>query len=678
MRAPMQPWDRRSFLVGAGSFVVVAGMPTCAVALPAAKGTVLFPHGVASGDPTPDSVVLWTRAVPRKGASGIDLILEVAETDDFTRVLVSRTVRAGADSDRTVRVLVEGLQPDRAYVYRFRVGGDVSITGHTRTAPTADATRSVRLALGSCQNREQGYYGAWRRMILDDEAAPADRKIDFVLFVGDFIYEVTGYGSLRKNPAFPSGGKTFKDGKLAYAATLDDYRHLYRTYLSDPDLIAARARWPFVCVWDDHEFSDDCWQSAQTYGPEPEPAQTRRVACSRAWFEYVPQRLTGAPVGSGGPGDAHDFVPVTVVDAPFGATPYAEPNNKAAIGAIAIWRSQRWGKHVELVLSDLRQYRSPHPVPPALGKMLAPHIRYLQPVPVIELCDAGKTANGGNPPATLSIFGKEIPNPARDREPGTMMGTAQKAWWKRTMQRSDATWKLWATSVPVQPLRIDLDSLDPNAAPVVFSTDGWEGYPGERRELLQYLAAEKITGVVALSGDHHMHFAGLLAPDSAIDGAQQAVAAEFVGGGISSTSLFTSLVHESATADLRSLVTYDARPFGGTEANVEALNITFTWGAKAAMVAAKTGDVAAARAARNPKLNPLLALMDSNSHGYVLVRADQDAVEAELVTIEPPHVDRGAAGANVLRRAQFRLPRWRDAPVLEGPLITGTPPFPQS
>jgi alkaline phosphatase D len=264
-----------------------------------------FPQGLASGDPTSDSVVLWTRveAVAGRAPGRVPVTLQVSGTPDFTR---ERQVTALASADHTVRVIVTGLQPDRFYWYRFIADGDVSdLVGRTRTAPPPDADRPVRLAFASCQSYEAGYYGAWRLLLNEDAARPESEQLDFVVHLGDFVYEALGYGKARRIAGLPSGGKPTGEGTTwaeTYAETLDDYRFLYRTYLSDPDLRAARARWPFVVTWDDHEFTDDCWQTAQTYNEPPVPAQRRRVAASQAWFEYIPACLTGR-------GDTPDGVP---------------------------------------------------------------------------------------------------------------------------------------------------------------------------------------------------------------------------------------------------------------------------------------------------------------------------------------------------------------------------------
>ena len=283
--------DRREFLklfgATAGCFVANAAAAPFVPALGtarAAPGAFHFPQGLASGDPQPDAVVLWTRveALDPEAAlpSGdIDLYVQVAEDQSFERVVAEQAVRAGAASDHTVRIFVQGLAPDTTYFYRFHAGSDQSpYPGRTRTAPLPGTERKVRFAAISCQNYEQGYYGALRRMVNDDTAASPEEQIDFVLHLGDFIYERTGDVPETMSPVrvigpLPDGSEPWEpDGTHQHwqkggqaAVTLADYRHLYKSYLTDPDLQAARARFPFVHTWDDHEFTNDAWEAHDTY-----------------------------------------------------------------------------------------------------------------------------------------------------------------------------------------------------------------------------------------------------------------------------------------------------------------------------------------------------------------------------------------------------------------------------
>jgi len=674
-------WSRREFLEvflrGAGCYAVVASVPfasACAGDDSPAPGAYRFPQGLASGDPSPTSVVLWTRVEAVDGAAGpVEVLLQVSNSSDFGELVVEERVVAEAAADHTVRVIVRELEPDTRYWYRFVAGGDATdLVGRTRTAPAPDADRPVRLAFASCQAYEAGYYGAWRTMINRDEASPGDQQLDFVLHLGDFIYEALGYGGARSVPPFPSGGEPTSgesaDFASVHAVTLDDYRHLWKTYLADPDLREARARWPFVMTWDDHEFTDDSWQGYSTYDGRPVPAQSRKIAANQAWFEFVPVHLSGRVEPT--PAPARDFAATSVTDAPReGADDSGldrEPNNRAALRSLTIYRSLSWGRALDLIVTDLRSYRSEHPVPVELSSALGGVPRYVQPLPLVEALDAGREYRAGDAPAELAIGEATLPNPRRDAAPGTMMGGEQKAWFRDRMRGSEARWKIWANSVPLMPMRLDLDQIDPAATEVVFTIDTWDGYLTERSELLDFLGDEGVTGVISLSGDNHNSFAGLLTRDFA-DPEAEAIGCEYSVCGISSPSLFSAMAGFVAEDDpLRPLVVHDGRP---------TLNLTFLGGAAASATYAQTGDVEAARAATNPLQNPHLRYCDSEANGYGIVHLEGDVARVELVTVEPPVADRGGEGAPVLRVARFEQ-RAGDPGALAAPTVEGTAPFP--
>ncbi|WP_118831397.1 alkaline phosphatase D family protein [Salinibacter ruber] len=303
----------KTFLSGTGCFAAAAAFPFAPSepARPNGDADVHFPQGVASGDPTPDSILLWTR-VQRADAPTehpLPLVVQVSRRHDFSTVLAERALTVTAASDHTARVFVHDLPSDSVLFYRFLAGDGAAASrrGRTRTAPSPDADRPVRFAYASCQAYEAGYYGVYRTLISEDKEAPPEEKLDFVLHLGDFIYEGLGYGDARSVPPFPSGGQHGEG--TPHAKTANDYRHLYRTYLSDPHLQAARARWPFLHVWDDHEFTNDAWQSAATYDSGADSAQSRKVAANRAWFEYIPARLSDHEGDEGGTSHAQDFPP---------------------------------------------------------------------------------------------------------------------------------------------------------------------------------------------------------------------------------------------------------------------------------------------------------------------------------------------------------------------------------
>jgi len=655
-----------------------------------------FPEGLASGDPLPNAVMLWTRVERVDGATpegrteaGVPLNLQVSEDESFSTVIVDRTVNAPGSSDGTVRVFVRNLTPRTTYYYRFVApdGTRPSFTGRTRTAPARTDDVTVRIAVASCQAYEAGNYGAYRWLI-EEDASTRERSIDVVLHLGDFIYEALGYGTARSAPDFPDGGSHGDDGSQRHAKTLADYRHLYKTYLSDPDLQEARARFPFVNIWDDHEFTNDAWQSAATYDAGREPAQERKVAANRAWFEFIPAVLSDHPGSAGQTSQAQDYkdTPVENSALPAIATEglHPEPNNRSAIESLTIYRSFRWGKHLELTLTDTRSYRSAHPVPPEINRRIAGTDRYLTPLSVVEVFDAGRTYDDGRPPATVSVGDREVPNARRHHPPGTMLGRRQKSWWKSTMKSSDATWKVWGHSVPTLPMRLDLDAVDPDAETVVFTTDTWDGYLTERAELMAFLDDNRIRNVVSLSGDNHNSFAGVACRqydhENADAAAADAVGAEFSVCGISSPSVFQALVQAvDADSALRPLITHDARGAGGNEYE-ETLNLTFLHGAKAAAAAAKTGRLEDAMSVANDAQNPHLRYVDSNAYGLAIVTVDGDAVDADFVTIPPPTEVPRTTTPDPLRRTRFHLPtRTPGEPVdLQGPEVSGHPPFPLS
>src|SRR5580693_1358000 len=318
--------DRRTFLQAALSVGATAAWGNDVAHASRAEWReqrTMFPEGVASGDPDHSSVLLWTRRPYAAGVAVRTLHVEVAEDRAFRRVVVSAMARVSAESDWTCRVLAGGLKPARVYWYRFTDGeGNGSRVGRTITAPPTNDPRPVNFAFVSCQDVNEGKLNAYRRMIFEDERAAPEDQLGFVLHLGDFIYEVVEYPEEVKTrydrtiyevARIPDGGKI---GKFHYPLTVDGYRAIYRGYLADPDLQDARARWPFVAMWDNHEFSWQGWQSIVQAGSFVQPGQSVKVAANQAWFEYLPARVT-PPSGTlehFGPPSVEN-VPVEIFDA---------------------------------------------------------------------------------------------------------------------------------------------------------------------------------------------------------------------------------------------------------------------------------------------------------------------------------------------------------------------------
>ncbi|MCG6969185.1 MAG: alkaline phosphatase D family protein, partial [Gammaproteobacteria bacterium] len=539
--------DRRRFLQLAGTFAVnaVAGgvVSGCHNSSSTTGDSIKFTQGVASGDPGPTSVVLWTRAEPA-GQEIVPIRCEVSSDPDFSRLFLNEQFQVDHRSDYTLRVLLENLAPDSYYYYRFIANNNVvSELGRTRTAPEPNQNTPIQFAFVSCQEQLNGFYGAYRRMILDDQRRPSDQQIRFVLHLGDFIYEtrnesfqrpvdalnnpidgdlVYNSGEKRWIPPFPQGGVT--PSGIEYARTLEDYRHLYRHYLQDPHLQAARARWPFICIWDDHEFSNDCWQSEANYidignnSSTDEPSQQRKVAANQAWFEYTPANLTKPETMDEDLVHMKPFESVSVNNTPNDTMDdnnlSSNEDNLSAIGSMTIYRSLRFGQFVNLLLTDNRSYRSDHAIPESISgnSSFFLHPRVASPLNILNQLDAGKTANEGSPNSHI-YTGEVIPNPRLNSPPGTVLGSPQKHWWKEILRRSDTDWNIWANSIPLTRLLLNLSAADGTLPDAVLSSDTWDGYCTERNELMAYLLNNGIDNLVSFSGDLHAHIAGLVMHD---------------------------------------------------------------------------------------------------------------------------------------------------------------------
>jgi alkaline phosphatase D len=269
-----------------------------------------FTLGVASGYPTPDGVVLWTRLTGDLAPAAMPVRWEVFAEESLRTSVASGQVLADPAWAHSVHVEARGLEPERWYWYRFSAGDAQSAVGRTRTAPRASATAPrLRFAFASCQQYEQGYYGAYRHMVAD---AP-----DLVAFLGDYIYESSWGRELVRSHA--SGE--------AYG--LADYRSRYALYRSDPDLQAAHAACPWIVTWDDHEVDNDYADDRPEDGMDRAWFLERRAAAYRAYYEHMPLPARMRPDG---------------------------PNMR-------IYTHLDWGALARFYVLDDRQYRSWHACP---------------------------------------------------------------------------------------------------------------------------------------------------------------------------------------------------------------------------------------------------------------------------------------------------------------------------
>lgn len=644
----------------------------------------LFPEGVASGDPQPDSIILWTRR-PFAGNEVRTLTIEVAEDRTFERVVSATRVHVGPDLDWTCRVLVEGLQANGEYWYRFiDEDGNGSRIGRALTAPEATDPRPVIFAFVSCQSVNEGTLNAYRKMIYEDKQKHLDDQIRFVLHLGDFIYEVVQYPeevpSRYDRKIFDIG--RIPDGRKVQnfhvPTTLDGYRYVYRAHLRDPDLQDARARFPFVPVWDNHEFSWRGWQSSVKYGDEAEPAQTLRVSANQAWFEYQPARVRPA---SG----LNNFKTPDVKNAPAieldddGLA--VDSNSIAAIGSLTVYRSFRYGKNIEMILTDQHSYRMEEQTGKKEAAPLIPsEFADFYPQEVMEIIDGGKSFANNNPPEVISVGDESIPNFRKSKPPYTILGRVQREWFKTQLRSSTATWKIWGSSGGTLDWRADPQNLPPGLTEP-WPGSGYAGFGGgdfstsytERSEIYDVIRDEGITGFVTVSGDRHSFWAGYAAkqlPPKEF----QPLGVAFVTGSLSAPGLVEAVEHVfPKDHPLRPLYLADRT---GEEKPAPTINLTLKRGVKSALEYAKSGDIAKARAETNPELSPHLTFVDMAGHGYTTMRVTSEAVSAEFVCIPRPversnRDDGGALRYRVQHEAKLWLPG--QLPILSQLIIEGAP-----
>ncbi|OYT99986.1 MAG: alkaline phosphatase [Burkholderiales bacterium PBB1] len=287
-----------------------------AAAAPAASVSIAFSRfdlGIASGSPTADSVVLWTRLTGSDLPTRVEVQWELAHDEAFTRIAARGTDMAAASWAHSVHAQPRGLEPGRWYWYRFQALGERSATGRTRTAPrpNARATTPLRFAIASCQRYDAGHYAAWRDV--------AEQNLDLVMFLGDYIYE----GASRSDfPRRHEGGE---------AHDLESYRARYATYKRDPLLQAAHASAPWLMVWDDHEVENDY---AGLQDPRLDPLfPARRAAAYQAYWEHMPFPKA------------------------------ARPRFDTPGGAMRITGRLDWGSLARIHLLDGRQHRDPQACP---------------------------------------------------------------------------------------------------------------------------------------------------------------------------------------------------------------------------------------------------------------------------------------------------------------------------
>jgi len=341
-------------LVGCGS----SGKPTdSSVTIPPSSitfkdGSQFFPQSVVSGDPKPDSVILWTR-IDVGNTGDTDVVLQVANDEQFKNLVVEQNFTAVAESDHCLKIRVTDLNSAQHYYYRFIYQNSninyISHTGRTKTAPSVDSDVAVRFAYVSCQDYIGRYYNTYLSVLENDD-------LDFVIHLGDYIYETTGDALFQASTAERSIEFSDSDGALNIgvgdnksqaANSLDNYRQLYQVYRSDELMQKVHERFPMIAIWDDHEFSDDSWSDRATYldGAADEQQTQRKKNSEIAYFEYMPidheQPHTQAELGMG---------ELSIDDSML------FPNTR-------IYRDFHFGKHCHILMTDFRTNRPDHILP---------------------------------------------------------------------------------------------------------------------------------------------------------------------------------------------------------------------------------------------------------------------------------------------------------------------------
>lgn len=502
----MGEMTRRGAVAALGSAAAACGASE--LDTPAYEGAVSFMHGVASGDPLQDRVVIWSR-VTAEGAGPVPVRWIVARNRTLSDVVKTGVVDATAARDFTIKVDVTGLRPGAPYFFGFRVGAAESAVGKTRTLPRGRADEA-RLAVLSCASYAHGYFNAY-------EALARREDIDLVIHLGDYIYEygLTGYGG---ETALALGRVPEPEVELT---RLQDYRARHAQYKREPELQAAHAMAPWIVVWDDHEAANDSFSTgAENHQRDEGTWAARKSAAMQAYYEWMPIR---------------------------------DPEPGRAFEAIN--RSFAWGDLFKLVMLESRllarteplDYATEMPIAmqrwsvtdPTRPIALRPHepdTASMQLLPAIW-----ETVGGELRPVydwrRTQLLAAAVPNlpsgffiapdvealQARLSDPSRqLLGEAQEQWFAQELADGDETWRVIGNQVMMAPitapdlsetpapLAATLERLRPGVTqllkltrfPFPLSTDGWDGYPAVRARVYESIRASRAPTLV-LTGDTH-------------------------------------------------------------------------------------------------------------------------------------------------------------------------------
>ncbi len=483
-------WDQRR--ISRRDFLAMSGMSAAALALgtrdlwlprsslaQTAGSSSPFKLGVASGDPWPNSVVLWTRLTPGDPLNGggtpssTTVGWEVAADTNFTTIVRSGTATADPKFAHSVHVEVDGLEPAKRYYYRFKNGAYISPTGRTKTAWAASnsqAPSSMRFALASCQHWESGYYTAYGHM--------ANQDLDLVVHVGDYIYEgAPSSGTvLRKHSAVadPSWG----------CNTLADYRNRHAQYKTDRHLQAAHAAHPWVVVWDDHEVENDYVGTNSWY--RQSDFANRRAAAYQAYYEHMPLRRSSVILDTQG-----------------------------KVANIDLYRQISYGNLAQFCVLDTRQFRS-YWACPNQGTLIEASCKERTADPVMT---------NNKPSRRHTYLGGKFMGSYTESSP--WLKDSQEIWLKGKLSSPGPTWNVLAQQV----IMFKYDHRDWSGN---YYSESWDSYSATRDRLLKHIIEKKVRNPIVLSGDMHSSWASNLESNFHDSLTSDIIGAEFTGTSISS------------------------------------------------------------------------------------------------------------------------------------------------
>ncbi|MFQ6372595.1 alkaline phosphatase D family protein [Shewanella sp. YIC-542] len=502
-------FSRRRFLAlsarGIGAAVLSYGLMGCNINNNDDEDTVAasFAHGIASGDPLPDAVILWTRVTPVT-AGNVKVSWEVATDAAFTQLITTGETVTDASRDYTVKVDAVGLEAGTRYYYRFAVGDVQSVTGTTKTLPAGDVS-SVKLAVMSCSNYPAGYFNVY-------ELAAQRDDLDALLHLGDYIYEY-GRGEYASEHAAELGREVLPASELL---TLSDYRTRYAQYRSDASLQKIHAKVPFITIWDDHEVANDAWRDgADNHNDGEGDFALRKEAGMQAYFEWLPIR------------------------------PFREGDNQD------IYRSFRFGNLLDLHMLDTRLLARDKQL--SYDDYLDANGNFDSVGLTAALADNSRTMLGQTQllwlqqqlqqsTATWQVLGQQVLM-------GRMLLPAAVATQKLTINEYGFLGQLAQLAARAQAgdptlTQAELDHLAANQAQLTpeavallqlpnipYNLDAWDGYAYEREVLLQTIK-QLGKNTVVLAGDTHNAWANNLT-----DMQGNAVAVEFATSSVSSPGM---------------------------------------------------------------------------------------------------------------------------------------------